>query len=116
MGLLHRGLQFALGYVLDLLVNREYDILTRLRLLFDAAKPFSPGIDGDQHFSRLAMQFVVEFALNATQALIVGAHVTDDLGGQLTLGIKPLGFFLEVDAAKIERPDAVCGLGIRFAS
>ena len=54
VGLLHRGFQFALSDVLDLLVDGENNVFSRLGLLFHAAKPFLVGIDRDEHSARFA--------------------------------------------------------------
>ena len=107
VGLLHRRFQFALRDVLDLLVDGQDDVLARLGLLLDAAKPFAVGVHRDQHAPGLAAQFVVVLALDPAQPFVIHAHVAQHLRRQFALGIKALGFFLEINAAQIQRPDAV---------
>ncbi len=65
--------------------------------------------------SGLAVQLVVKLALDAAQALVVRSHVADHLRRQFALGIKTLRFLLEVNAAQIQRADAVCRFRVRLA-
>src|SRR5215469_14585539 len=46
--LLHRGFQFALGDVLDLLIDSQNDVLAGIRLFFHAAEPLLAGVDLDK--------------------------------------------------------------------
>ena len=110
MGLLHRRFQFAFRDVLDFLVDGQNDILARIGLLLDAAKPFAAGVHRDQHAAGFAAQFVIIRAFDSAQAFVVHAHIAEHLRCQLAFGIKALGFFLEIDAAQIHAP----GCGRRF--
>src|SRR5207244_7565000 len=88
--LLHRPYQLALSNVLDLFVQRENDVFTRLRLLLHAAEIFAAGVDRDQHPPRFAVQFVFVLALNTAEPLIVSSHVADYLGSKFALGVEAL--------------------------
>ena len=65
-----------------------------------AAEPLLVGVHRDQHLPGLALQLIVEFALDAAQAFVIRAHVAEHLRRQFALGIEALGFFLEVNAAQ----------------
>ena len=65
------------------------------------------GIDRDHQLAGLALQLLIELALQAAQALIVGADIAEHLRRQFTLGIKTLGLFLKVDALQIQRRGCV---------
>ena len=113
--LFHAALEFALGDVLDVLVDGEDEIFAWLRLLFDAGEPALAGVDGDHQLAGLALKFRIELALEAAQALIFGADIAQHLGGQFALWVETLGLFLKVDALQVEGADAVGGFGVGFA-
>ena len=108
-------LQFPFRDVLDVLVNRQNYIVSRLGLLFHAAEPFAAGIDRNQHLSRLALQLPVVFALNPAQSFIVHSYVAENLRRQLAFRIGTPGLFLEVDAAQIHGAYTITGLSIHLA-
>src|SRR5581483_10292070 len=99
--LLHCGVKFALGNVLSVLVDGKDDVLTGIRLLLQPVKILSPGIDLNQHASRLAAQLVIVLALDAAQPFIVHTDVPKDVSCKFPLRIKPLGFFLEIDPLQV---------------
>src|SRR6185312_13473423 len=49
------------------------------------------------------------------QALIVHAHISQDLRGKLALGIEAFGFFLKMDAAQVQAPYAGRHVGVGFS-
>ena len=113
--LLHCGLQLTLSYVLNLLIDGEDYVLSWFWLFLYAAKPFPAGVDGDHHAARLATEFVVVLAFNTAQALVIHAHVAEDLRGQVSVWVVALGFLFKVNSAQVEFADAAGGLGIGFA-
>ncbi len=48
------------------------------------------------------MQVVIELALHAAQAIVIGADVPQDLSSELLVGIVPLELFLGINALKVE--------------
>src|SRR5579862_2295179 len=98
MSLLHRGFEFPLDDVLDLFVDGQYDILSRVWLLLDAAEPLAPGDHRDQHAAGLAAKLFVIGTLDSAQALVIHADITENLRRQIPFGIEPLRFLLEMDA------------------
>ena len=112
MALFHAALQFTLGNVLNVLINSEHDAIARLRFLFNAGKPALARVDGNHQLTRLALQLLIELPLQSAQSLIVGAHIAKNLCRQFTLGIKPLRFFLKVNALQVQRPNTLDGFGV----
>ena len=58
-----------------------------------------------------AVQTGVKFFFQAAEAVVVDAHVTEDLRGDLVVGIEALEFFLEVDAFHVKSFDGGGNLG-----
>ena len=61
------------------------------------------GIERGQHATGNTVQIAIELALHATQTIVIGAHVSQHLGGELAVGIKALEFLLEIDAFEVQR-------------
>ena len=116
LGVFDRLFEFALGDVLDFLVDGENEIFAGLGLLFDAREPFLAGIDWKSSIRPGLPRSCSSYcALDAAQAFVIGADVAEDLRRQLALGIETLGFFLEVNALQIQSANAVDDVGVRLA-
>jgi len=53
---LHRLIKLFFGNVLDILINREHQVLPGDRLMFDVGKPLLARVDRKLHLPRLAAQ------------------------------------------------------------
>ena len=62
----------------------------------------TPRIKRGEHAAGDAVQVAIERALQAAQAVVIGAYVAQHLRRQLIVRIKTLEFFLEVHALEIE--------------
>ncbi len=80
------AIELAFGDVLDVLVDSEDEVVAGFGLFFNAGKTSLARVDGDHQLAGLALQLPVELALEAAETLIVGADVSENLCGQLTLG------------------------------
>ena len=109
---LHPALKFAFGDVLNILIDSKDDAVAGFGLLFNAGKPALARVDGNHQLAGLALQLLIELPLQAAQSLIVGANVPQNLRSQFTFRIKPLRFFLVVDALQIQRTDALNDFGV----
>ena len=58
---------------------------------------------------------LVVFALHASEAIVIGAHVSQDLRGKLAVGIEALEFLLEIHAFEIQRFHPRDLRGVKFA-
>src|ERR1700744_1263644 len=65
--------------------------------------------------TRCPGQIVIEAPLQATESVVVGAHVAKHLRGQRFVGIEALELFLEVDAFQVERLHPCNGRRIELA-
>ena len=106
MKLVHRGGQFPLGDVLDIFVQGQDQVLSRLRRAAGAAQPVLLGIGFNQQLARPAPNGLFVAQLHAGQPVVVHAYVAEHVRRQLPLGIKPLVFLLGVDALQIQLADA----------
>jgi hypothetical protein len=104
MSLLYRCFQFSFSDVLNLFVHRQYYVLAWIRLLLDASKPFTPGVDRNKHTTRFPMKLV-----------IVHADVAQNLGRQISFRVETFRLFLEMNAAQVQRAYAVSDLGVSFS-
>ena len=68
-----------------------------------AIQHVAAGIERGKHAAGHTMQIVVELALHATQTIVVGAYVAQDLGRELAVGIEAFEFLLEIDALEVQR-------------
>ena len=103
MGALERGLERALGHELDIFVDGKNQIFSRVGLTLLAVQHVAAGIERGEHAAGNTVQIAIELALHATQAIVIGAHVSQHLGGQLAVGIEAFEFLLEIDAFEIQR-------------
>jgi hypothetical protein len=62
------------------------------------------GIQRSQNMARRSVHLVVELTLNAAEAGVVGADVTQNLRGQIVVRIKALELLLKVNALQVQLP------------
>ena len=103
MGSFERGIERTLRHELDVLVNGENQVFSRVGLALLAVQNMAAGIDRGEHAAWHAVEILVVFALYSPQTVVIRAHVSQHLGGELAVGIKALEFFLEVNALEVER-------------
>src|SRR5215468_11280966 len=115
MGLLHGCVEFALGNVLDLFVDRENNVPARIRLFLDASQPVMVSVHRDQHLARGSAELLIEGPLQTAKTFIIKTYISQYLRCQLSFGIKTLRFLLEVDSAQVQRADALARFGIKLA-
>ena len=95
---LHHVIEGALGHELDVLVDRQFEILPRLRLAFGRPKTVVVRIHCRVLAPRNAVQLRLELLLQATQAVVVNAHIAQYLRGDFVVRIETLKLLLKVDA------------------
>ncbi len=98
-----RGIESALGHELNIFVDGENQILPRVRLALLAIQYVPASIERGEHAAGNAVQIAVELALHSSQTVVIGAHVSQHLGGELAVGIEALEFLLEIHALEIQR-------------
>ncbi len=103
MGAFERGIESALGHELNIFVDGENQVFSRVRLALLAVQHVAAGIERGEHAAGNTVQIAVELALHSSQTIVIGAHVSQDLGGELAVGIEALEFLLEVHALEIQR-------------
>ena len=103
MGTFERGIERTLRHELDVLVDGENQVFSRVGLALLAVQNMPAGIDRGEHAAGHTVEILVEFALHASQTIVIGAHVAQHLGGKLAVGIEALEFLLEIDALEIQR-------------
>ena len=62
---MNRLIEFLLSDVLNIFVNSQDEVVSRVGLSLDIREPLAAGVDGDKHLSRAAAQFVIELVLDA---------------------------------------------------
>src|SRR6202011_2489647 len=96
---------------LDIFIDSQNQILSRIRVTLLAIQHMPAGIKSCQHAAGNPVQVAVELALHASEAIVIGADVSQDLRGKLAVGIEALEFLLEIHAFEIQRlyPGDFCG-------
>ncbi len=97
-----RGIKSAFGHELNIFVDAEHQILPWVRFAFLASQYVAASIERGQHASGNTMQIAVVFALDSSQTVVIGAYISQDLSGELAVGVVAFEFFLEVNALEIE--------------
>ncbi len=115
MGALERGLERALSHELDILVDGQDQVFSRVRLTLLAVQHVPAGIERGKHATGDTVQVAIELALHSTQTIVIGAHVSQHLGGELAVGIEALEFLLEIHAFEVQRFHARDLRGIKLA-
>ena len=102
MGAFERGVESAFRHELNIFVDRQNQILSRVRITFLAIQHVPAGIERGQHATGNTMQIAIVLAFHASQAIVIGAHVSQNLGGELAVGIETLEFLLKIHTLEIQ--------------
>ncbi len=93
----------------------QHQVLARVRGTLNPAEPLAPRVDRDQLLAGNAAEIVIEFALQAAQALVIHAHIAEDLCCQFPLGIEALGLLAEADAFQVQFANTIRRVGVDLA-
>src|ERR1700692_4857141 len=96
MSAFERRVESALGHELDIFIDGEDQVLSRVRLTLLTVQHVPASVERRQHAGGNTVRVAVELTLHTSQATVVSAHVSQDLRGKLAVGIEALEFLLEV--------------------
>jgi hypothetical protein len=102
-GFLHGAVELTLDDVLEHEIDRQDDIVAPLgRRAEELQEHRAPSVAGCQVFRRVALELVVEGALDALESLLVDVGEPDDVCAERALRIEAFRLFLEVDRPTLE--------------
>ena len=104
--LLHGVIEGTLGHKLYVFVDGEFEVAAGFGVVLARSQDLAARVDGSVHEARAPVERAVEFLFKAAEAIVVDAHVTQSLRGELVVRVEALKLFLEVDALHIEGSDA----------
>ncbi len=102
-----RLFELFFGNVLDFFVESQNDASARIRYLVSGVKPAAVGIGENQDLPRLAADVFIQRVLDSAQTFPVNIHITEDVRGKFSLGIKAPAFPLEINSAQIHRRNSL---------
>ncbi len=110
VGRLHLGhlrVERLLRHVLDVGVDAQHQVLTRLRLVHLAAQRVTLGVHRRQHMPGSSVHVFVELQLQSAKPGVVRAHIAQHMRGQLVVRVKALELLLEVHALQVQLANPV---------